>query len=112
MTVHRWFQAKACPGDWLYSRHGAIAAAVNARLTKTDEEDEDMLTQSQFEEMYATMIAKAHGDNPSSWAKEATGKAKEKGMFKGDGHDNFDWQEPLTRESAAVIAGNMGLLDK
>lgn len=22
MTVHRWFAAKACPGDWLYSRHG------------------------------------------------------------------------------------------
>ena len=22
MTVHRWFAAKACPGDWLYTRHG------------------------------------------------------------------------------------------
>ena len=25
MTVHRWFAAKACPGDYLYSRHGQIA---------------------------------------------------------------------------------------
>ncbi len=32
MTVHRWFANKACPGDYLYNRHGAIAAAVNARL--------------------------------------------------------------------------------
>lgn len=32
MTVHRWFAAKACPGDWLYNRHGQIASAVNARL--------------------------------------------------------------------------------
>lgn len=32
MTVHRWFAAKACPGDWLYERHGQIAAAVNQRL--------------------------------------------------------------------------------
>ena len=32
MTVHRWFAAKACPGDWLYSRHGQIAAEVNKRL--------------------------------------------------------------------------------
>ena len=39
MTVHRWFAAKACPGDWLYSRHGQIADEVNAKLS---EEDEDM----------------------------------------------------------------------
>ncbi len=32
MTVHRWFANKSCPGDYLYSRHGAIAAAVNKRL--------------------------------------------------------------------------------
>lgn len=32
MTVHRWFANKACPGDYLYSRHGQIANAVNAQL--------------------------------------------------------------------------------
>lgn len=32
MTVHRWFASKACPGDWLYSRHAQIAAEVNKRL--------------------------------------------------------------------------------
>lgn len=32
MTVHRWFANKACPGDYLYSRHSAIAAEVNKRL--------------------------------------------------------------------------------
>lgn len=32
MTVHRWFAAKACPGNYLYERHGAIADAVNKRL--------------------------------------------------------------------------------
>lgn len=32
MTVHRWFANKACPGDYLYQRHGAIAEAVNAKL--------------------------------------------------------------------------------
>lgn len=32
MTVHRWFAAKACPGDYLYKRHGEIAAEVNRRL--------------------------------------------------------------------------------
>ena len=32
MTVHRWFATKACPGEYLYSRHSQIAAEVNARL--------------------------------------------------------------------------------
>lgn len=33
MTVHRWFANKACPGDYIYSRLGQIAAEVNARLS-------------------------------------------------------------------------------
>ena len=32
MTVHRWFAQKACPGEYLYSRHSDIAAKVNAIL--------------------------------------------------------------------------------
>ena len=32
LTVHRWFANKSCPGDWLYSRMGDLAAKVTARL--------------------------------------------------------------------------------
>ena len=32
MTVHRDYANKACPGDYLYNRHGEIAAEVNRRL--------------------------------------------------------------------------------
>lgn len=32
MTVHRDYANKSCPGDYLYERHGAIAAAVNKKL--------------------------------------------------------------------------------
>lgn len=32
MTVHRWFAAKACPGDYIYSRLGRIADEVNEML--------------------------------------------------------------------------------
>lgn len=35
MTVHRDYANKACPGEWLYSRHGDIAAKVNALLGVT-----------------------------------------------------------------------------
>lgn len=40
MTVHRWFANKACPGDYLYSRHSAIAAEVNKRLGASPAEPE------------------------------------------------------------------------
>lgn len=33
LTVHRWFANKSCPGDWLYSRLGNVAAEVTKRLT-------------------------------------------------------------------------------
>lgn len=33
MTVHRWFANKACPGEYLYSRHAAIAEEVTRRLS-------------------------------------------------------------------------------
>lgn len=32
LTVHRWFANKSCPGDWLYSRLGDLAAKVTAQL--------------------------------------------------------------------------------
>lgn len=40
MTVHRWFASKSCPGDYLYERHGDIAAKVNAILNPTPEKTE------------------------------------------------------------------------
>ena len=33
LTVHRWFDNKSCPGDWLYNRLGNLATAVTKRLT-------------------------------------------------------------------------------
>lgn len=44
MTVHRWFANKACPGDYLYNRHGEIAAEVNRRLGAAVEQDEEVKT--------------------------------------------------------------------
>lgn len=32
LTVHRWFAAKSCPGDWMYSRMGDLASKVTAQL--------------------------------------------------------------------------------
>lgn len=38
MTVHRDYANKSCPGDYLYNRHGKIAAEVNRRLGVPAEE--------------------------------------------------------------------------
>lgn len=32
LTVHRWFAAKSCPGDWMFSRMGDLAKAVTDKL--------------------------------------------------------------------------------
>lgn len=34
LTVHRWFAAKACPGDWLMQRMNILAMTVTDRLNR------------------------------------------------------------------------------
>lgn len=36
MSVHRWFKNKACPGDYLYGKHGYIAKEVNSILNSPE----------------------------------------------------------------------------
>lgn len=90
LTVHRWFANKACPGEYLYSRHGEIAAEVTKRLAAEDKPAEPT-------------APAGTGDNPSAWAKAATEYCKRKGIFAGDGAGNFDWQKPITREQVAAV---------
>lgn len=102
MTVHRWFAAKACPGNWLYDRHGQIAAEVNARLNQGREALDMDLNEAK------TQMAScaATGDRPSDWAREAADYCKRKGIFRGDGNGNFGWQQLITREAVAQIVYN------
>lgn len=44
LTVHRWFAKKSCPGDWMYSRMGELAAKVTTKLNEavvSDDKDKD-----------------------------------------------------------------------
>ena len=90
LTVHRWFANKACPGEYLYSRHGEIVAEVTKRLAAADKPAEPT-------------APAGTGNNPSAWAKAATEYCKRKGIFAGDGAGNFDWQKPITREQVAAV---------
>lgn len=51
MTVHRDYANKSCPGDYLYNRHGEIAAEVNKRLGATDTAKPE--TEEQTKTLYA-----------------------------------------------------------
>ena len=105
MTVHRWFANKACPGDYLYERHGEIAAEVTRRL---EGEDDEMLTYEQWK-AYMTQYRKELQDNDSGdWSKENRQWAVEKGLMAGngttvDGEPNMMWEDFLTREQNVTV---------
>ena len=49
LTVHRWFDNKSCPGDWLYNRLGNIAKSVTDKLSgKVNKVEKPTLTYRVF----------------------------------------------------------------
>lgn len=107
MTVHRWFAAKACPGEYLYSRHGQIAAAVNDRLNGTPaitpqpEEDEDM-TQEKFNEMMNNYLADLQ-TKPATFEQDALVWAQQNGLMVGNEKGELMPKRFLTRGEFAVV---------
>ena len=81
MTVHRDYENKACPGQWLYERHGQIAAEVNKRLT----EDEEM-------ERWKTIE-----DVPEGFYRDTVRQLMQDGIIKGKGNGVIDLTEDMLR---------------
>ncbi len=79
MTVHRDYENKACPGQWLYERHGQIAAEVNKRL-----EAEEM-------ERWKTI-----NDVPAGY-REMAQRYIDAGALKGKGNGEIDLTEDMIR---------------
>lgn len=108
MSVHRWFANKACPGDYLYNKHGWIAEEINKRLEESEDDDMDGKTISQ-------KLNEFLAEQPTSdYAKESSEKAIKSGLF-ADGDKDGLVDNPrgiLTREQLAVILNRAGLLDK
>jgi hypothetical protein len=97
MTVHRWFANKACPGEWLYSRHGQIAAEVNSRL------EGEEVTQEQFNAMMNTYLAGLGEKEPGEWSVEARTWAEEQGLIQGDENGKKKYKQSCTREQMVVF---------
>lgn len=97
MTVHRDFQATACPGPYLYNKQPYIAAEVNKRLG-----DDDM-TYEKFLE-YMKQYKKEEAAKPADeWAEDAIEQVKKAGVMVGDDDGNFRPQSPVRREELAVV---------
>ena len=56
MTVHRDYANKACPGDYLYNRHGEIAAEVNKRLGAAAEPEQPEQPKQEEKGLYRVQI--------------------------------------------------------
>ena len=84
MTVHRWFANKACPGDWLYERHGQIAEEVNRLLSG------DKFT-----------------DIKDHYGRAAINEIAEKGIINGRGDGTYAPNEFITRGDLAIVISNV-----
>ena len=112
MTVHRWFAAKACPGDYLYNRHGEIAAEVNRRLKGEDEPVDiaKLISEMTNEQAYQLMQkAELHAKTiqEPSWSKEEGhwAKATANGIV-----DGTSPERPMKRDEVIAVLGRKGLL--
>lgn len=105
MTVHRWFAAKSCPGNWLYEHHGQIAAEVNARL----EEDMDIekLTQEQLLRLAERMDEARADQKPAAWSQEAREWAESTGLISGDEHGHKKYKVNVTCERLVQLLYNL-----
>jgi len=70
MTVHRDYANKACPGDYLYNRHGEIAAEVNRRLgVPAEDQKPEQKPQGDAKNLYRVQLgAFEKKDNATAFA--------------------------------------------
>lgn len=114
MVVHRWTANKACPGDYLYNKHAAIAQAVNERLGAEKEDDMDIkkIIEQLTPEMCYTIVAEAMayaGNLPEpEWSRKQGHweKATLKGIV-----DGQEPERPVKRDELAAVLGRLGVLD-
>lgn len=106
MTVHRWFAYKACPGDFLYERHSAIAEEVNRRLdAEVLETEDDNMDVNRFKELWLEMRKDLQDNDAAQWSEEARAWAVNSGLVQGSDANEFNgmWQDFLTREQLVTV---------
>lgn len=110
MTIHRDFSNKSCPGDYLYNRHGQIAAEVNKRLEEEEVDIAKLISEMTNEQAYqlmqkAELHAKTLGEpawskNEGHWA-----KATKNGIV-----DGTSPERPMKRDEVIAVLGRKNLI--
>lgn len=111
MTIHRDYSNKSCPGDYLYNRHGQIAAEVNKRLEGEEEVDIAKLISEMTNEQAYQLMQKAelHAktlDEPT-WSKNEGhwAKATKNGIV-----DGTSPERPMKRDEVIAVLGRKNLI--
>lgn len=116
LTMHRYFQATACPGEYLASRFGEIAETVNAILrgespmTKEERKEFDALkaTVESLQETNGIRWNYIDGNLPK-WAKPTVQKLYERGVLVGNEKGELQLSYQFLRE--LVILDRSGAFD-
>ena len=103
MTVHRWFAATECPGDFLYGLMGTIADTVNAQL-----DSKAKVNEKTFAEFLAEYRKTLQDNDANNYSKEAREWAVSTGLIQGsgavnNGDINYMWGDFLTREQFVTV---------
>ena len=99
MTVHRDFQATACPGPYLYSKQGWIAEQVNKRLEEKEPTEYD-----RFKSFMTQYEAELAAKPVAAWTEDAVEICKAAGVMVGDPSGNFRGEDDVKRQELACVA--------
>lgn len=106
LTVHRWFAAKACPGQYLLDRQGEIAAEVTRRLgEEVDDLTADQIRAIVREEM-ASQESKRANEPADGWAQKYIAAAIRAGILDGvdDGQGGLTITRPRSNSTRQEMA--------
>lgn len=95
MSAHRWFKAKACPGEFLYSRFGDVANKVNEILNPTPDEEIE-IDEEEIEMRYNTVEEIKSAFPNASVYSETVQKVIDKGILQG-GSNGLNLTEDMIR---------------
>ncbi len=89
LTVHRWFAATLCPGQWAMQHMADLAAKVTEILNP--KEEPEVPNEPKLD------------NTPAAWAKDAVDWAVATGLMAGGSNGDLMLHSPLTREQMCVM---------
>ena len=112
LTMHKYFAATACPGEYLESKFPYIANEVNKRLSGAEEQNKEDLPMTQYEELkkeidvlknenkeLKAVIGKVYHtiDEIPEWYKPTVEKLLANGSIKGVSNNDLNLPEIMVR---------------